>query len=273
MAKISARGASLDERELKEEALDHVMDNRDDYNRGTDYEALGAAVYVEQIVTGERNDIELGNVTEYIARNDIDEQKFIEYKADLADDYDDFVGTMDAFFNNVDDLVNDLEAEGVMYQALYEEALNERDSAEQALQDILHGAADLDTGSDLLGGDFETGDDSDFTYPGGGRRSRRSRNDSGPSANFNFGEQEISGGFEPWANFNFGEQEVSGGWNDWSDYNFSWSDSGEDEETGGEDQSDGDWWDEFEPGWSGPVINNNQNRVVNRINILEPSES
>lgn len=282
MIKISARDTSLDERELKEEALDHVLDNRDQYDGDTDYEALGAAVYVEQIITGERDDIEVEDVTEYIARNDIDDQKFVQYKADLADDYQEFVDTMEGFFSGMEDFIDDLEANGVMYQALYEEARNERDNAEEAMQNVSDMVSGFDMGSDWLegdiddidpGGGIDTGDDGDDPeYPGGGtRRRRRSRgSSSGPSANFNFGQQDISGDFDPWANFNFGEQEISGGWSDWSDYNFSWGGSdGESSEEGGSS----DWWDEFEPDWSGAVINNNQNRVVNRINLLEPSET
>ena len=275
MIKISARDTSPDERELKEEALDHVLGNIDQYDSDTDYEALGAAVYVEQIINGERDDFEVEDVTDYIARNDIDEQRFIEYKADLADDYQEFVDTMDGFFSSMSDFVDDLEANGVMYQALYEEARNERDNAEEAMQSVSDMVSDFDMESDWLDGDVDftdtsddtgTADDTDPQYPGGKRR-RRTRTGSGPSANFNFGEQEISGDFDPWANFNFGDQDVSDGWSDWSDYNFGWDDS--DEESGNEGGSS-DWWDEFEPGWSGPVINNNQNRVVNRINILDP---
>ena len=210
MSVISTADA-LDRRELKEAAVDHVLDNMDEYDDPVDYEALGLAIYTEDVITGARDDIDRTDISSYIAENDLDDQRFIEYKAGLASDYDEFVDFMGDFIDMRDGLINDIESEGVFYQALYEEARNERDNAERALGDILEFARDSRTDSDW----FEdipdrTEDDTatpDVDMP-----------ESPDSGGF-------SGGFSTWSNYNFGVQDVSG-LSTWSNYNFGVQGSG-----------------------------------------------
>lgn len=204
MSNISADD-QLTERELKGAAVDHVIDNIDEYDAPVDYEALGAAVYTEDVIKGDRDDLEISDISTYIAENDVDDQRFIEYKADLADDYDDFVETMSGFFGAREQLIDDLEAEGVTYQALYEEALNERENAEEALQDITGMASDARTDSDWLENIPDRGPE-DTATPDVDRPEN-----PGPGSS--------SGGFSTWSNYNFGVQDVSG-ISTWSNYNF-----------------------------------------------------
>ena len=204
MSKISADD-QLSERELKNAAIDHVLDNREDYDASVDYEALGAALYTEGIIKGDRDDLEISDISTYIAENDVDDQRFIEHKADLADDYDGFVEVMSGFFGAREQLIDDLEAEGVTYQALYEEALNEKQSAEDALQEITGMASEARTDSDWLE-NIPDRTEGDTATPDVDRPE-----DPGPGG--------FSGGFSTWSNYNFGVQEVSG-ISTWSNFNF-----------------------------------------------------
>jgi len=208
----------LNERELKETAVDHVLDNNHQYGDDIDYEALGLALYTENVVTGERDDIGRSDISSYLAENDLDDQRFIEYKADLASDYDEFVDFMGDFIDMRDTLVDDIESEGVFYQALYEEARNERNNAEQALVDILDLARDARSDSDWLEGisEIDPGqtpevDRPDTDDPETDLLGTERPDTSGPDTGSN--------NFSTWSNYNFGTQAV-GGMSTWSNYNF-----------------------------------------------------
>lgn len=110
-----------------------------------DEEALGAAVYLEEISSGERRDYTLEDLSEYIAGTDnFNFQDFIDYKADMANDYSVFSDELGDFFDDVQALQDRTEANSAMYQALYEEVKNERDSALRALMEIGGRAGDFD---------------------------------------------------------------------------------------------------------------------------------
>ncbi|WP_414837862.1 hypothetical protein ACK3SF_00450 [Candidatus Nanosalina sp. VS9-1] len=205
-------GAGLNRRELRETAVDHVLDNMDQYDDPVDYEALGLALYTEDVITGARDDLDSSEITDYLAENNVDDQRFIGYKASLASDYDEFVGFMEDFIGMRDELVDDIESEGVFYQALYEEAKNERNNAEQALNDIIGLVSDARAESSWLDNIPERGpeqDDPETDNP------EPERPGSGPGT-----PGEDSDNFSTWSNYNFGEQVISGGLNTWSNYNF-----------------------------------------------------
>ena len=199
---------SLTRRELRTTAVDHVLDNRDQYGEDVDYEALGLALYTEDLITGERHDIERSDISTYLSDSDVDEQSFVEYKAGLASDYQEFVDFMGDFLGMRDQIINDIESEGVFYQALYEEARNERNNAEEALIDIKDMVKDTRTGSDWLDSIPELDPDVDSPEDDPDTGSPDDNPDTG-----------VSSGFSTWSNYNFGTQSI-GGMSTWSNYNF-----------------------------------------------------
>lgn len=131
-----------------------LVDNQsDEYDAdGDEIEALGTASYIEEIVTDQRDDIDLDDVAEYIA--DQDEFNFgamIEYKADMGDkDYEQFVDAVDDVVGRATDLTDEVEAKGAIFEGLYGETKTERDNAQEAISGIMDSVSDLQTSSDWL---------------------------------------------------------------------------------------------------------------------------
>lgn len=131
-----------------------LIDNQsDDYDADRDeIEALGTANYIEEIVTEQRDDIDLDDVAEYIA--DQDEFNFgamVEYKADMGDkDYEQFVDAVDDVVGRATDLTDEVEAKGAIFEGLYGETKTERDNAQEAISGIMDSVSDLQTSSDWL---------------------------------------------------------------------------------------------------------------------------
>lgn len=123
-------------------------DQYDDDN--LDLEALGVANYIEEVANGQQDSLEMEDVAEYIFENDVDEQAVVNYKIGMADDYDDFSDTMEAFVGVRTDLIEELGAVGTTYQALHGEAATERDNAEEAMQEVANIASNAPTSSNWL---------------------------------------------------------------------------------------------------------------------------
>jgi len=135
-------------------SLEHY-ENEDEYGdlESDELEALGTALYVEEIVSGERDDIEVSDVAEYIADQDeFDFEAFVGYKAEIGNqkDYDQFVGAVGEVVTRVGELTDELEARGAVFEALYGEVKNERENADEAISGIMDEVSDLDTESDWL---------------------------------------------------------------------------------------------------------------------------
>lgn len=132
-------------------SMEHY-ENQDEYGEleSGELEALGLALYVEEAVSGESDLVEKDDMLEYIMENDVDEQAFVNFKRGLASDYDDFADTMTAFVGHRTELIDELGAVGLMYQAIQEETAAERDSAEDAMESVSATAADAPTSSDWL---------------------------------------------------------------------------------------------------------------------------
>lgn len=115
-----------------------------------DLEALGVANYIEEVATGQQDSLEMDDVAEYIFENDVDEQAVVDYKIGMADDYQEFKDTMEGFMGVRTDLIEELGAVGTTYQALHGEAAEERDNAEEAMQEVASIASDAPTSSNWL---------------------------------------------------------------------------------------------------------------------------
>lgn len=172
-----------------------------------DEEALGAAVYLEEAVSGERDDLE--PLVDYIARStDFDFESFVEYKSEMGNEYSHFPGEVSGVLDEMSHAMRRNEAVGTIYQALYEEAVGERDSATSAIGSII---------DDVSGRDTESG------WPDGinirGRR-RRTGTENFMSPVFNFGHMDEvpSRGFMS-PTYNFGslgrEEDAKQSWGDY----------------------------------------------------------
>ena len=128
---------NLDTDEVVDEGRAYASDQGLDPDR-EDLEALGAARYVEQIVSGDRDDYALDDVVNYMASSDdFDFEEFKLYKGAMANDYS-------IFGDKIVDRIRDLkqskkqyEAKGALFESLYQEVRRERDSAAEAIQVIM----------------------------------------------------------------------------------------------------------------------------------------
>lgn len=112
---------------------------------GADEEALGAAVHLESIVSGEAEDYTMDDLSEYIVATDnFNFGEFIDYKADMATDYSVFADEMEEFLDDVQHLQRKTEVNSALYQAMYEEVKNERDSALDAITRMGDRASEFD---------------------------------------------------------------------------------------------------------------------------------
>lgn len=135
---------------LQAGSLEH-HENEDQYSDDDlDVEALGVATYIEEVATEGHDTLEMDDVAQYIAESDVDDQAVVDYKVGMADSYDEFVDTMEAFVGVRTDLIDELGAVGTTYQALHGEAAAERDNAEEAMQEVAGIVSDAPTSSNWL---------------------------------------------------------------------------------------------------------------------------
>lgn len=127
-------------------------ENEDEYGEleSGELEALGLALYVEEAVSDESDLIAEEDMINYVMENDVDGEAFKDYKEGLASDQDGFSDTMVALIDHRDELIDELGATGLIYQALQGETAAERDSAEGAIKEVTSAASDATTSSDWL---------------------------------------------------------------------------------------------------------------------------
>lgn len=160
-----------------------------------DEEALGAALYVEDIVSGEADE-SLEDVARYIAdAEDFGFEDFIDHKAGMGRSYDRFAEGIGDVISEVDEQRRKAEATGAIYEGLFRETQNERDSAMGAINSLMDQASDIDT---------------DFSWPNGFGQINPSENPGTTGRR----------GFSTWSNYNFGTQVVEDNFSTWSNYNF-----------------------------------------------------
>lgn len=165
----------INQNDILQAARTERRENPDRYNGSEDLEALGTAAYLEESLDPD-SDHDISDVAEYIAsEDDFDFGEFVEYKKNMGNDYSQFADPVGRVFDEVNDLQDRTEAMGGIYEAMYEEAKAERDSAVTALEDILDSAEGARTSSDWLDqtdpdddtGGFDTGSWGGFWTTGG----------------------------------------------------------------------------------------------------------
>ena len=132
-------------------SMEHY-ENQDEYGEleQGELEALGLALYVEEAVSDESDLITEEDMVNYIMENDVDGEAFVDYKEGLGSDADGFADTMVALIDHRDELIEEVGATGLVYQALQAETAAERDSAEGAIKQVSSRASDATTSSDWL---------------------------------------------------------------------------------------------------------------------------
>lgn len=130
-------------------------ENQDDYAdlEADEAKALGTALYVEEIASGNRDDIDLDDVADYIA--DQDEFNFgamVDYKHHLGDenDYEQFVDAANEVVNRASGLSEELEARGAIHEALHLETRAELDNAQEAFSGVAGALSGFQTESEWL---------------------------------------------------------------------------------------------------------------------------
>jgi len=126
-----------------------LEEHGDEYGDDVDEEALGAALYLEGIVSGDADDRDITDIADYmVGQDDFNYSNFKDYKAELGNDYEDIGDAVVTAVESIDERVQRSDAVGAIYQSLYEEVKNERDSALGAIGDIIDEISDLDVDSD-----------------------------------------------------------------------------------------------------------------------------
>ncbi len=134
-------------------SLEHY-ENEDEYGEleQDEIEALGTALYVEEVVSGERDDTTLDDVAGYIAGQDeFNFGAMVEYKANLGGrDYDQFVDGVNDVVSTANNLTQEVEAKGAIFEGLAREVQNDRDQAHDAIGGIMDAVSGLQRDSDWL---------------------------------------------------------------------------------------------------------------------------
>lgn len=157
----------IDQNDILRAGRAEMADNPNRYDGSEDLEALGTAAYLEESLDPD-SDHDISDVADYIAsEDDFDFGDFVEYKKNMGNDYSQFADPVGRVFDEVNDLQDRTEAMGGIYEALYEEAKAERDSAVTALEDILDDAESARTSSEWLD-QSDPDDDTDQDVGSGG---------------------------------------------------------------------------------------------------------
>ena len=138
---------SLGTEEVEALGRQYAAENGQEYDEA-DEEALGTAVVLEGILTGEIEEYEVNDVDWYMAESDdFDYEEFVRHKAQFGetDEYSFMADAIERYQSMARDFQDLAEAVAARNRALYEEANNERESAVDAINDISDSTQQLRT--------------------------------------------------------------------------------------------------------------------------------